>query len=142
MHSAVPFHLFVRCQIPQSHFPCCSQAALTRRFTALASGLFPFRSRGERGERGHLSDRHGNTAFRDSISDAQTEAIYHQLPTVACSRPSSVRASPSDPWLSPGHCDPCVLLTWLRLYQKPSSRMKTALLFGLGERTRLGSVFG
>lgn len=34
-----------------------------------------------------------------------------------------------------------LLLARLQLYQKLSLRMKTALLFGLGERARFGSAF-
>lgn len=135
--------LCLLCQIPQSHFCCCSEAHSHASFQPSLSGLLTFHSEAmeRKEEDSHLSGRHESSTFTDSISNAQTEAIQHHLATVAQLSQHCARFSGCPRGRAEVTVTPSVLLAWLRLYQKRSRRMKTALLFGLGERTRLGSAF-
>lgn len=77
-----------------------------------------------------------------------TEAVFHHISAIAqrqlaCFSQWPTPSTPSTPTprLRRGQRDPPVLLARLRHYLKLSVRMKTALLFGLGERARLSSAF-
>lgn len=145
MNSAIPFHLF-SCVCSVKFLSAIS--VVVKRHTQmhhfslrLWSLNFPLESGGRESWRPSPHQWPWKHSYRDSISDAQTEAVYHHITTVAERALQLSCFSETTPWRCWGHCDPSVLLAWLQRYQKLSLRMKTALLFGLGERVRFHSGF-
>lgn len=143
MHSAFPFHLFSSVGSVKFLSPITAvvqRHTLTHHFSPpLWSLKFLFWSHRNKGE-GHHLFHHSENNLKDSISRTKTRNLpsFCHCSIAASAARANLRITSRLSW---GHSDLSVLLAELRLYQKPSWRMKTVLLFGLGERTRFGSAF-